>query len=281
MACEDIEERLQALRAQKRSLELAMDSITGQELLARKKELAQLMGQIATEQVNLENCRKIAAPHPVVPFVGRVQEIFCAEARKKESGKQEPYLVITSVDMLRTVQVGPIPVTIPTFHCVLVCPWSGVEPGTWHRATELPSRLQPAFWNLSGQAQKVTAPQDVIFVVGLFEHDSSSPEAIRLALETGLEATLIGNIGLEHPALAATMVNDVIGIFDTARIVAMESAAAPLYPDDRLGVRQLTLSAYDLDTINALGTLEKSITFTHTKDGKITDEYRVTFSFEK
>ena len=42
MACEDIGERLKALRTQKRSLTLAMDSLTGQELFAAQKEFIQI-----------------------------------------------------------------------------------------------------------------------------------------------------------------------------------------------------------------------------------------------
>jgi hypothetical protein len=53
MACEDIEARLQALRGQKRALELAMAHGNGQALVALQQNLAQLVEQIAVEEVHL------------------------------------------------------------------------------------------------------------------------------------------------------------------------------------------------------------------------------------
>jgi hypothetical protein len=132
---------------------------------------------------------------------------------------------------------------------------------------------------LSGLPKKVVSPQDVIFVVGLFENDGSSPEGIRQLLEPAMELSLALNLGLTYSALAATLVSDVKGTFDTVRLAGL--SPAHLNADDRVGVLQLNLTADDLNTINAFGKHEKSITFTLKKNsGKITNQYTVTFSFE-
>lgn len=288
MACEDIENQLLALRRQKRDLNQGIANLQGAELLSAQKNLAKLEGQIAVEKVHLENCRAVEQqenePTPR-PFVAYVKNIFCSEANK-EIGRDEPYLLITTVDMLRIVQVAidPLPaglvppVRIPAVHCFKVGPWSGVKPATWHPASELAAINNPRFWDLSGIAKTVASPQDLIFVIGVFENDSSSPESIRQVLEPAMEITLAMNLGLTYSALADTLVNDMKGTFDTARLLGLAPA---LLPDDRIGVMRLNLTTTDLDTINALGKHEKSLTFMQkNSSGKVTNEYTVTFSFE-
>jgi len=287
MACNDIEQRLKNLRNEKQDLEEGMELVTYPKTLAiMQANLDNLKAQIAAEEKNLADCKAIENPPPPRPFVVRVKDIFCSEA-SNEIGVDEPYLLIASVDMLRLVQVqiDPLPaglvppVRIPAVHCFKVGPWSGVKPGTRHPATELTSINNPRFWDLSGLAKKVASPQDVIFVVGVFENDGSSPEAIRLALEPAMELSLALNLGLEYSALAATLVSDMKGTFDTARLLGL--GPAHLNADDRIDVEQLNLTTIDLDTINALGKHEKTQTFTLTnKSGKITNQYTVTFSFE-
>jgi hypothetical protein len=283
MACEDITLRLKELRNQKAELKKQMELVLAPKVLApMEHQLADLEYHIAVEEKNLADCKAIAEqltnPAPRA-FIGRVKRILCSEANKKEWGKQEPYLIMTSVDIPPALSVGPIvlPLPKPRVHCVLIGPFSDVEPTNSYYTSDLPAIKNPNFWNLSGLPERVDSPNRVIFIGGLFENDSSSPEAIRMALETALAVSVVTNRGLAHTAFANTLINDIIGTFDTSRLVGVSAA---FYPDDRIGVHHLAMTTDDLNTINALGRLEKSLTFTRTLDDKVIDNYTVTFSFE-
>lgn len=288
MACEDIKEKIEDLKEDKRNLKQSMDTLTGRSLLAAEKELAQLEAQIAIEEINLQDCRDIEKqkknPTPR-PFVGRVDRIWCLEA-KSETGKDEPYLIIASIDMLAGLSVGPLPIgTKPSVHCVKVGPWSDVEAGTTHYAAgtthhsdALPKGKSPAFWDLDGRARIVNSPHDVVFLVSLVENDGSSPDAIRGAVQTALNASVLENLNRSYNSFASTLTSSMAGAIDTAALPGL----AHLNADDRIGnVKQLHLTADDIDRINATGKLNKSLTFKRVNNsGKVKDEYTVYFKFE-
>jgi hypothetical protein len=279
MACEEIKQQLASLRSEKRQVEAVLDNLQGAGLLAAQENLANLTAQIAAEEKRLNDCEALAAPHTAQPFTGRVKDIFCSEA-SKEIGKDEPYLLIASVDMLAQVQAGPLPVTKPSVHCFKVGPWDDVKAGTRHLASQLASSNNPAFWDLDSQARIVRSPQDVVFLVGLVEHDGASPDAIRGAVHTALEASVLNNLGRTYATFAATLTSAMQGAIDTFSGAGVGPSHANF--DDRVGtVKQLSLTTDDLDSINALGKREKTLSFTRVKSsGKISDAYTTTFSFE-
>lgn len=89
MACEDIRQRLAALRSDKRELEAVIGNLQGAGLQAAQANLANLGAQIAAEEKALADCEAVADPPPPQPFVARVKEISCGEG-SREVGDEEP-----------------------------------------------------------------------------------------------------------------------------------------------------------------------------------------------
>ena len=278
--CNDIEQRLAELQRQKREINAIIDHLQGAGLQAAQENLANIQAQIAAEEGNLADCRALEqqVDHPTPrAFVGRVKDIYCAKAGK-ELGEQEPYLLMASVDML--AQAGSVPVTKPAVHCFKVGPWAGLKPGSRAAATDLKVSKRPAFWDLNSRSRTIAAPHDVIFLAGLVEHDGASPEAILGAVHSALEVSILENLNRDYATMASTLANAMTGAIDTFAGAGIGPSHANF--DDRMGpVKQLRLKTDDLDTINALGTLEKSLTFKRVKkSGKVTDQYTATFTFE-
>ena len=282
MACEDIEERIKDLKAEKQNLEKSITFLKGRSLALAQKNLARLEGQVASEQLKLKECmaleQQLKNPTPR-PFVGRVKSISCSKA-SKEVGKEEPYVLVASVDMLAQGQIAPLPpVTKPAVHCFKIGPWSHVKAGSTLQAHDLDSSDNPAFWDLDSQARIIISPQDVLFLVGLVENDGGSPDAVRGAVQTALGLSVVQNMNRSYDTFASTLASSMAGAIDTASVAGLD----PLHlnSDDRIGrVEQLSLTAGDLDRINALGSHEKSLSFKSVKkSGKVTNQYKVTFSF--
>lgn len=271
MACEEIKQRLAALRSDKRELETVIGNLQGAGLQAAQANLAKLSVQIIEEEEALADCEAIANPPPPQPFVVRVKEIYCGEG-SREVGDEEPYLVIASVDMLALLPGLPLPK--PAVLCFKVGPFTGFSEGTRRTINS------KAFWDLNSNPRLIASPQDVAFLVAMCENDGASPDAVRGAANTGLELSIVQNMGLEYGNFVSTLISAMAGAIDTASIAGLD----PLHlnADDRIDrVKQLSLTTKDLDTIAALGSKEKTLTFSRSKaSGKVTDEYTVTFVFE-
>ncbi len=272
MACEDIRSRLADLRSEAREVEEILPNLQGAGLAVATENLANINADIAEEERNLTECVALDSFDPgVTPrkaFTGQVKQIHCVEAGA-EVGDQEPYLLIVSVDML----AGAV-VTVPAIHCVVVGPWTGIRAGS----TRCADNDSPKFWDLDQRSRVVADPADVIFLVGLVENDGASPDAIRGAVQNALKITLAGNLGRDHDTLADTMLSSMTGTIDS--VAGLGIAPGHLNFDDRIAVRQLTLTTADLDNVDALGRTEKNVTFTRSKNnGHVTDQYTVTFEF--
>jgi hypothetical protein len=279
VACEDIEKQISALQSQAKDIEAVLPGLKGAGQAVAQENLANIKSQISAEQQQLDNCRKIAQPAAPKPFSGRVKQIYCLKAGA-EIGKQEPYVLVGSFDMLGQVSVAiPVPIPKPAVQCFKVGPWAGIAPGSRISDSKLADRDRPKFWDLDGKQRIVKSPQDVAFIAALVENDGSSPDAIRGAVGTALEVAIVNNMGRAYGAFVDTMSSVMAGAIDS--FAGAGVAPGHLNFDDRLSpVMQITLAAWDLQTINALGKLEKVITFQRKNSDKVTDEYEVTFSFE-
>jgi hypothetical protein len=272
MACEDIRQKLAELRSDKRQLEAVIGNLQGAGLQAAQANLASLTAQIAVQEKALADCEAVAHPPPPQPFVARVKEIYCDEA-SREVGDEEPYLVIASVDMLALLAGLPLPK--PAVLCFKVGPFGGFKEGTRRTINS------KAFWDLNSNPRLIASPQDVAFLVAMCENDGASPDAVRGAANTALELSIVQNMGLAYQNFVSTLISAMAGAIDTASVAGLD----PLHlnADDRIGrVKQLSLTTGDLDTIAALGSQEKKLSFSRQKaSGKVTDQYTVTFVFEK
>lgn len=142
----------------------------------------------------------------------------------------------------------------------------------------LTAQNHPAFWNLSGQGSPIASPQDVIFLVACMEHDGSSPDTIRGVVRTELLAARINNTNLAYSGYVTTMISNMTGTIETSRLIPGQPT---LNFDDLFDdVKQLTLTTNDLDNLNALVPVTKTLRFTKRKaNGTAINDYTVTFSF--
>lgn len=278
MACEEIKKRLQDLYTRRDQLTATLTHLQGPGLQAAKAELNVLNATLAAEEQRLQECLLIDAQesNPVTrPICGRVKDIHCLTA-SKEIGKEEPYLIIASIDMLETIQVLNVSVANkPSLHCIKVGPWSDVKAGGHYSAS-----ASAIFWDLDGKKKAIAAPQDVVFLVALMEHDGSSPDAIRGAAQSGVQVSIVQNIKRDYKTFSSTVSSAMQGAIDT--VLGAGVGPSHLNFDDRLDrVAHLSLSRDDLNTVNALGKLEKSLRFkTVKKSGKVNNDYTVTMLFE-
>src|SRR5262245_48229725 len=122
MACETYAQQLATLNTQKKQQEeiLASGFLKGPGLIAAQGRLEDIKADIAAMQKKLDDCRaNLGAPSR--PFVAQVKDISCRASN--ELTKDEPYLLIASVDMAAQLSAGPVSTTQPQVHCFQVGPW--------------------------------------------------------------------------------------------------------------------------------------------------------------
>jgi hypothetical protein len=281
MSCVPIQNELSQLRADRRQQLQAMEFLQGAGLQAAQGQLAAIESDIANTEAALDLClaQQAQAANPVPQdILGAVDKIECHKA-KREVGHEEPYLLIAAFDMTNVVNVGIVGFSLPNVEVVKVGPWSGVDADETHHASVLPQTNRLAFWDLNRVARPIAHSQDVIFLVACMENDGSSPDAIRGAVRTNLLASRASNTNRPYAAYVDTMISNMTGAIETARILGLD----PLHAneDDLIGgVKQLNLTANDLAALDRIEPVSKTLRFTQTKaNGTVVNDYTVTFSF--
>lgn len=281
MSCTAIQNELTALRDRRRDQAFLVETMphnAGWEMAV--DNLAQIDADIAATVAELELCRdrKEQAANPVPQnILATVETIQCHKA-SKEVGGDEPYLIIAAFDMSRSVNLGIVSVTLPSINVVKIGPWSSVGSGETHYASALSAQNRPAFWNLSGQGSPIAHPQDVIFLVACMENDGSSPDNIRGVVRTELLAARVNNTSLAYSGYVTNMISNMTGVIETSRLIPGQPSINfdDLFDD----VKQLTLTTNDLDDLNSLVPVTKTLRFTERKpNDKANNDYTVTFSF--
>jgi len=232
-----------------------------------------------TPALNLCLAQEAQENNPVPQdILGSVDRITCHDARR-EVGPDEPYLLIAAFDLLGIVNGGVIGFTLPTINVVKIGPWDGVGSGETHNANVLSSASRPDFWDLNGDAKPIGDPEDVIFLVACMENDASSPDAIRGGVRTNLLASRVNNTNRPYDSYVDTMISNMTGAIETLRIEGLGPGG--LNRDDLIGeVKHLSLSTGDLDRLNGIEPVEKSLRFTQRKpNGTVKNDYTVFFSF--
>ena len=234
-----------------------------------------IIADINSTQAALEPClaQEEQEENPVPQnILGTVDRIVCHDAGK-EVGHDEPYLLIASFDMFNITIGGVVGVTLPVINVVKIGPWQGVGSGETHHATILPLTNWPAFWDLNATARPIAHPQDVIFLVGLVEHDGSSPDGLRGGVATDLRAALPPNVNKLYAAYVTNMISNMIASIESRTIPFLGGG---LNVDDLFGVQQLALTTNELNTLNRIEPVEKSLRFTQRRaNGTVMNDYTV------
>ena len=100
-------------------------------------------------------------------------ESFRCHTETDEVGSDEPYVIVTSVDLRSTVSVSGISVPIPASRVFRYGPFEDVDQQETHQVGFL------SFWGLNGEERALSNPDDAIFIVGLMENDDGNAENLR------------------------------------------------------------------------------------------------------
>jgi hypothetical protein len=277
--CAPIRSELSALRA--RRTEQA-ELVAGLPNNAGKQHAQEVLdginADIADAEAELALCEARAdqAENPQdLAITGRVETVVC-HAASSEVLVDEPYLLIASFDMANSVNLGVVGFTLPAIDVFKIGPWLGVNAGDTLYASHLASN--PAFWGLDSDPRPIADPQDVIFLAAMCENDGSSPDGIRGGVRDVLLAARATNTNQDYADYVRVMISNMTGAIESLRVEGLD----PLHlnEDDLFGVKQLSLTTGDLDRLNNLETVAKSLRFTQRKaNGKATNDYTVNFEF--
>jgi len=149
-----------------------------------------------------------------------------------EVGADEPYVLLTAVDLTSSVAVGGFPVPLPTCEVVLYGPFNDVDEDERRAATFSPF-----------SAGRITKPDDAMFVVSLMENDNGDANALRGIVKGGAVSSLFGSMALSRAERVQRLIADV----DSAMGVP---TGAPNF-DDKVGVQELSFTADELTRARA------------------------------
>lgn len=215
------------------------------------------------------------------PISIAVSKIKCV-AETDEVGDDEPFVVVFTADI--TPELG---IFVPPRMAVTVTGnWTDVNDGETHGTLPLPP-VPPGVsenifaanvvwrkhcWGLvNGQRAPIDDPDNVIFLVGMFEQDSGEIPNWRAAFASLMLGALGGSVNIQQSR--ADLVGRLTQAFKdgVVNMRALTPSEAGMNPDDFFGVKELRLSHDDLHKARH-GVHHKSLEFK--RDGA---DYVVTF----
>jgi hypothetical protein len=283
MSCVPIQNELGSLQRDRRELRSVIDKLHGPGRDHADAQLANLEAEIARTQAELDLCRarEAQSQNPVPQRIaGTVDRVQCHKARK-EVDHDEPYLLIAAHDMVNTVlAVGGFNLRVPNLRVVKVGPWAGVDGDETHYARTLAASNRPPFWDLDGIPRTIAAPHDVVLLVAMMEHDGSSPDTIRGAVQDALRVSQATNLNRPYAAYVNEMISIMTAAIESSRGITALPASAINRDDLIAPVQQLALTTGDLAALSRLEPVSKQLTFMQTRaNGRSQNHYDVTFSF--
>ena len=140
-----------------------------------------------------------------------------------EVGADEPYVLVTSVNLASTVSVAGFPVPLPAFEVVRYGPFKDVDEDETHFAPG----ISQSFWSLTNTPATLDDPNKVIFVVALMENDNGDPEALRGIVKGIVGGSVLGSLSFDRNIKVIKLINDVNSALGTP-------TGAPNF-DDKVG----------------------------------------------
>ena len=174
-----------------------------------------------------------------------LHSIHCHE-ETDEVGPDEPYVLVTAVNLASSVEVAGFPVPLPAYEVVRYG-FSDVDDEETHGAPG----VSQSFWGINGQPLIVTDPDSVIFVVGLMENDDGDPDALRGAVKGVVGGSMLGSLTGSRDDKVAALIRDV----DAAMGLP---TGAPNF-DDKVGVAELRFTTDQLRRAEAGETIQQAI----------------------
>lgn len=122
-----------------------------------------------------------------------------------EVGSDEPYVLVTSVNLASTVQVAGFPVPLPSFDVIRYGPYGDVDTGDWRGTGE----AAQSFWGVNGGSPTITDPNQAIFVVSVMENDDGNAETLRGIVKGVIGSSVLSTLSADRNNKVATLIRDV------------------------------------------------------------------------
>jgi len=136
-----------------------------------------------------------------------LRNIHCHEETSELSSADEPYLLVTAVDLASTLTIPgvPVPLPFPAFDVVRYGPFEDVDAGETHFAPG----ISQSFWDIAGRPAALDNPDRVIFVVALMEHDAGRPGTLQGIVKGIVGGSVLGSLTLDRGRKVAVLIRDV------------------------------------------------------------------------
>jgi len=175
--------------------------------------------------------------------------IHCNE-ETDEVGADEPYVLVTAVNLASTVSVAGFPVPLPAFEVVRYGPFEDVDEDETHFAPG----ISQSFWSLTNAPATLNDPDKVIFVVALMENDNGDPEALRGIVKGIVGGSVLGSLSFDRNNKVIKLISDVNSALGTP-------TGAPNF-DDKVGdPQELRFSSEELNQAESGQTVSKTLVF--------------------
>jgi hypothetical protein len=162
-----------------------------------------------------------------------LQSIHCNE-ETDEVGADEPYVLVSTVNLASSVNVAGFPVPLPAFDVVRYS-FDDVDEGETHLAPG-PS---VSFWGINSQLGGPLAdPDTVIFIVSLMEQDNGDSEALRGIVKGIVGGSVLGSLTASRSDKVAALLRDINSAMGTP-------TGAPNF-DDKIGLQELRFTRDEL-----------------------------------
>lgn len=187
-----------------------------------------------------------------LPVTIALKKIKC-RIETDEVGSDEPYVLITAVDLTNPV--------LPNAEVTLYGPWGDVDEGETRTTQPLQPGVNPSdfpflvwrrnAWGPSGSAKAIPNPANAILLVSMMEHDDGKPSAARELVKAAVVGALAASAGMTRAQRVSKLKTDINGALAIP-------TGAPNF-DDRVGSTvEVALSANLLNV--AAGPKTKTIT---------------------
>ncbi len=178
------------------------------------------------------------------------------------SASDEPYVLVTAVNLASTVNVAGFPVPLPAFDVIRYGPFEGVDAGGTHFAPG----ITQSFWSITNSPAALDNPDQVIFVVAALEHDAGRPGTLEGIVKGIVGGSVLGSLTLDRDSKVAALLRDVSSAIGTP-------SGPSLDQDDIIGdPQELRFSREELAQAESGQTVAKALDFIG--DGA---HYRLTF----
>jgi hypothetical protein len=178
--------------------------------------------------------------------------IHCDEGTT-EIGADEPYVLVTVVDLAASVKVGGFPVPLPAFEVFKFGPFQSFSKGKTQPAHFTPNVL-PSFWGVTGKPVALKNPDQAVFVVSLMENDDGDPEALRGIVKGIVGGSVLGSLSFDRATKVAALIRDVNSAMGTP-------TGGPNFDDKIGGPQELRFSIEELIQAESGQTVSKTLTF--------------------